>query len=132
MKSIFLSFVLGLVLAAAALGGCSSGADLPQMTLEQARADHDAARVTLIDVRESDEHARGVAAGAVLLPLSQLSRRMAEIPKNPEKPVYLVCNTQNRSQAALKVLKEQGYQNIYYVRGGMSEWATRGWPMVKP
>jgi rhodanese-related sulfurtransferase len=44
----------------------------------------------------------------------------------------LICNTQNRSRAVTQALQEQGFSNIRYVDGGMSEWARRGWPMVKP
>ena len=52
--------------------------------------------------------------------MSQLPQKQMLIPKNPEKPVLLICNTQNRSKATLAALKEQGYQNIRYVEGGMS------------
>ena len=102
------------------------------MTLETARADLEAGRVVLIDVREPSEHATGVAAGARLLPMSQLSARVGEIPLDPKKPVYLICNTQNRSSATLRALRQRGYAHVRYVNGGMSEWARRGWPMVKP
>jgi len=86
----------------------------------------------LIDIRETREHQTGVAQGAVLLPMSQLSQKQTLIPKNPDQPVLLICNTQNRSKASLEKLKAQGYQNIRYVEGGMSEWASKGWPMVAP
>jgi rhodanese-related sulfurtransferase len=86
----------------------------------------------MIDIRESQEHATGVAQSAVLLPMSQLAQRMAEIPKRADQPVLLICNTQNRSRAVTEALQEQGFTNIRYVNGGMSEWAKRGWPMVKP
>jgi rhodanese-related sulfurtransferase len=29
-------------------------------------------------------------------------------------------------------LGEQRYAHVRYVHGGMSEWAKRGWPLVKP
>ena len=115
-----------------ALVACSRGPDLPQVSLEQARADHEAGRVVLIDIREPQEHATGVAAGAQLLPMSQLAQRLAEIPQAADKPVYLICKTQNRSQATLEALREQGYRHVRYVHGGMREWAQRGWPMVPP
>jgi rhodanese-related sulfurtransferase len=86
----------------------------------------------LIDIREREEHATGVAAGAVLLPMSQISKRLAEIPAQPDKPVLLICNTQNRSRSTLKALRERGYAHVKFVQGGMSEWARRGWPMVPP
>lgn len=114
------------------LAACSPDAGLPRVTLEQARAEHEAGRVVLIDIREPKEHATGVAPGAHLLPVSQLSQRAAEIPRSADKPVYLICNTQNRSQAVLGALVEQGYKYVHFVQGGMSEWARRGWPLVAP
>jgi rhodanese-related sulfurtransferase len=127
-------FVSGaaLVLALATAGCSDAAADTNAVSLETARAEHEAGRVVLIDIREPNEHATGVAAGAVLLPMRQLGARVGEIPVDPAKPVLLICNTQNRSRATLKALREQGYGHVRFVQGGMSEWARRGWPMVKP
>lgn len=120
----------GLTLAAA---GCSdAGASEDAVSLEVARAEHEAGRAVLIDIREPVEQATGVAAKARLLPMSQLSQRLAEIPTDPARPVLLICNTQNRSSATLRALRERGYAHVRFVRGGMSEWARRGWPLVKP
>lgn len=117
----------------AALAGCGqTEASTDAVSLEVARAEHEAGRAVLIDIREPEEHATGVAEGARLLPMRQLKRRLNEIPVNPEQPVLLICNTQNRSSATLRALREQGYGHVRYVNGGMSEWARRGWPMVKP
>lgn len=104
----------------------------PAVSLEAARAAFEAGKVTLIDIREPDEHATGVAAGAQLLPMRQLAARLNEIPKDSSRPVLLICNTQNRSRAVQQALKDRGYHHVQYVNGGMSEWARRGWPMVKP
>lgn len=125
-NSIFFSSLL------VALSACSSGNEADKVSLQQARAEHEAGRVLLIDIRETREHQTGVAQGAVLLPMSQLPQKQSLIPKNPDQPVLLICNTQNRSKASLEKLKAQGYQNIRYVEGGMSEWASKGWPMVAP
>ena len=122
--------VLGLGLGSAARGQSSS--DGNSVSLEVARADHEAGRVVLIDIREPAEHATGVAAGARLLPMRQLASRLAEIPTDPNRLVLLICNTQNRSSATLRALRERGYGHVRYVQGGMSEWARRGWPMIKP
>ena len=102
------------------------------VTLDFARKEFEAGRVTLIDVREPQEHATGVAKGAQLLPMRQLGSRMSEIPNDPKRPVLLICNTQNRSGATLKILRDKGYKNLRYVQGGMSEWNRRGWPVVQP
>ncbi len=123
------------LVAAVALGaaGCTDAIDpADAVSLDVARAELEAGRVILIDIREPDEHATGVASGAVLLPMSQLRSRLAEIPTDPARPVLLICNTQNRSGAVLKALREHGYAHVRYVHGGMSGWAARGWPMVRP
>lgn len=130
--SLFSWRLMGVIGAFLFLQACSPEAVLPNLSLEQARAEHDSGKVLMIDIRESEEHATGVAQGVVLLPMSQLAQRVSEIPKDADRPVLLICNTQNRSRAVTQALQEQGFTNIRYVNGGMSEWAKRGWPMVKP
>ena len=120
------------VLADSANAGRHLPADGDVVSLDQARTEFEAGRAILIDIREPDEHATGVAPGAMLLPMRQLGRRLAEIPTDPSRPVLLICRTQNRSSATLRALREHGYGHVRYVHGGMSEWARRGWPMVKP
>jgi rhodanese-related sulfurtransferase len=124
---------LALLATALAAAGCGPAvADADVVSLDTARAEFEAGRAVLIDIREPAEHATGVAAGAQLLPMRQLGARLGEIPQDPAQPVLLICNTQNRSKATLKALRERGYGHVRYVSGGMSEWARRGWPMVKP
>jgi rhodanese-related sulfurtransferase len=103
-----------------------------RVSLEEARRAHEAGEALLIDIREPHEHARGVAAGARLLPMSQLARRAGEIPHDAGKPVLLICNTQNRSAATLRALRQHGYGHVRYVHGGMADWVRRGWPVVSP
>lgn len=89
-------------------------------------------KTVVFDIREPQEHATGVAAGARLLPMSQLGARLAEVPRDPAQPVLLVCNTQNRSRRAVEALRSRGYTNVRYVAGGMSGWSAKGWPLVAP
>jgi rhodanese-related sulfurtransferase len=123
---------MALVCVIVLLQACSPEASLPNVSLDQARAEHESGKALMIDIREAKEHATGVAQGVVLLPMSQVAQRVSEIPKQSDQPVLLICNTQNRSRAVTEALQEQGFTNIRYVNGGMSEWAKRGWPMVKP
>jgi len=118
---------------ALALAACTAALDPSKaVDLDTARAELEGGRTVVIDIREPDEHATGVARGARLLPMSQLRSRLAEIPTDPDRPVLLICNTQNRSSAVLKALREHGYQHVRYVHGGMSDWVRRGWPLVPP
>jgi rhodanese-related sulfurtransferase len=118
-----------LVLAVLALP-VSASAQSHSVSLDQARAEHEAGKALLVDIREPDEHATGVAPGARLLPMRQMSSRLAELPR--DRPVLLICNTQSRSRATFDALRERGWTNLRYVNGGMSEWNRRGWKTVKP
>ncbi len=100
--------------------------------LPGARAEHEAGRAILFDIREPQEHATGVAQGARLLPMSELGARLAEIPNDPAQPVLLICRTNNRSANVVHALRERGWTNVRFVVGGMSMWAVQGWPMVAP
>ncbi|PUE52119.1 rhodanese-like domain-containing protein [Limnohabitans parvus] len=114
------------------LAACTENNTTDTVTLEQARAEHESGKVVLIDIREKPEHLTGVAQGAVLLPMSELAQKQSQIPKDSTQPVLLICNTQNRSKATFDMLKQQGYKNVRYVEGGMSQWAAKGWPLVAP
>ena len=102
------------------------------VSLDEARRQLESGQAVVIDIREPDEHARGVAPGVRLLPMRQLPARLAEVPTEASRPVLLICNTQNRSSALLRALREHGYGHVRFVQGGMSEWVRRGWPVVAP
>ena len=125
LKSLAALGLLGSLVAADA-------SDALSVSLDEARAEFEAGRVVMIDIREPNEHATGVARGARLLPMSQLGQRLPEISTDPKQPVLLICNTQNRSNRTLKALRDVGYANVRFVEGGMSAWGRRGWPVVNP
>lgn len=120
---------VGLVLVALALPHPALAQNGP-VSLEQTRAEHEAGKALLVDIREPEEHASGVAPGACLLPMRQLSARLAELPR--DRPVLLIRNTQNRSRATFDALRERGWTKLRYVNGGMSECNRRGWTTAKP
>lgn len=114
------------------LSGCSSSSTEARVSLEQGRALLESGQALVFDIREPREHAAGVAPGMQLLPMSQLNERVGDITRNPDQPVLLICNTQNRSSKVVDALREAGWTHIRFIEGGMSDWARRGWPMVAP
>ncbi len=81
----------------------------------------------LVDVREPHEWRAGHAAGARHIPLSELPRRAAELPK--ERPVYVICASGNRSRVAAALLHEAGFACPINVNGGTSAWMRSALPM---
>ena len=70
---------------------------------------------TIIDVREAHEYKRGHIKGAINIPLSELRKRVNEIPK--DKPVYIHCRSGQRSYNAVLALQHLGYSNVFNMAG---------------
>jgi len=111
---------------------CNAHASAPSVTLEAARAALENASAVVVDIREPGEHMGGVAKGALLIPMGQIANHLGELPKPGQKPLFVMCNTQNRSTRVADQLQAAGFTNVSYVQGGMSQWTARGWPLVKP
>ncbi|RPF51157.1 sulfurtransferase TusA family protein [Aquisalibacillus elongatus] len=80
----------------------------------------DSDQVTVLDVRESAEYAFGHIPNAISIPFGELEDRVSEL--NQDDEIYVVCRTGNRSDMAAKLLSEKGFENVYNVVPGMSEW----------
>lgn len=80
----------------------------------------------IIDVRQPEETKAGTVAGAVLIPLPELDRRLAELPR--ERPILTMCRSGNRSQTAARKLAGAGYA-VQNVAGGMMAWERARLPV---
>jgi rhodanese-related sulfurtransferase len=105
---------------------------LNSVTVDDMRQALESHSAVVIDIREPFEHATGVAKGAILMPMSGLTKRLAELPKSSNKPLLVICNTQNRSTKIVEQLQAAGFTNARYVQGGMSQWNARGLTTIKP
>lgn len=74
---------------------------------------------TLLDVRQPPEHRLGHIAGSLLIPLSELPARFAEL--DPSRPVVAYCRSGNRSRSAASFLAEAG-MTAFNMEGGMLAW----------
>ena len=100
--------------------------EIQPRALEERLAGGRAAQVQVLDVREPAEFsdALGHIPGALLLPLSQLTQRLAEI--DPQRPVVAVCRSGTRSAQAVALLNKAGLQRVANLAGGMLRWRTEG------
>ena len=83
----------------------------------------------LVDVRERDESARLAfdVANLIIMPLSELEQRYAELPK--DRPLILACQNGSRSLRATYYLMNKGYTNVTNMKFGMERWVARGFPI---
>lgn len=71
--------------------------------------------VTLLDTRTTGEYSRGHADGFINLPLDELRDRLSEL--DPDKPVYVMCQSGLRSYLACRILTQHGF-TCYNFAGG--------------
>jgi molybdopterin/thiamine biosynthesis adenylyltransferase/rhodanese-related sulfurtransferase len=83
----------------------------------------------LVDVREPHEFSAGHLEGSRHIPLNQLPRRLAEIPKN-SAPVF-ICRSGGRSLAACSMALEAGIATPSNLEGGLQAWAREVDPTLE-
>jgi len=85
----------------------------------------------LLDVRESSELTQGVIKGAKHIPMSSLSKRVSELDKFKDQKVIAYCRSGQRSSHACRVLKKNGFTDVYHLAGGVVAWESANLPMGK-
>ncbi len=83
-------------------------------------------KMRVIDVRQMEEIAHGTVPKAEALPLHILPARVSELDKNEK--LIVVCRSGARSAQACMFLQQQGFSNVYNLRGGMMGWMQSGFP----
>jgi hydroxyacylglutathione hydrolase len=78
----------------------------------------------LVDVRTTAERAKGVVAGSLSIPLSQLPARMSEVDGN--SPIIVYCAGGYRSSIAASLLARAGHAQVSEIAGGMTAWEQAG------
>lgn len=87
---------------------------LNQIFVEELR-NYDSSKHFILDVRESIELVGGFFENSVNIPLSELRKRMEEIPKNKE--IWTYCAVGLRGYLAERFLSQNGY-NVKNIAGG--------------
>jgi len=130
--------ILALTLAACGGAKAPAAATTPQvdlaslpvdLTVQQVNDIRNNPDVALIDVREQWEYDAGHIPNIKLIPLGSLPARMNEIPK--DKFVVMTCHSGNRSGQATKFLRQQGFDNVHNMLGGIAQWQQAGLPVEK-
>ncbi|WP_019668633.1 rhodanese-like domain-containing protein [Eudoraea adriatica] len=79
--------------------------------------------VQLVDVRTAREYQRwhiGKAINIDFFNTGDFQKSFEKLQK--DKPVYLYCQSGNRSQKAARKLIEMGFEKIYDLKGGILRW----------
>ncbi len=103
------------------------GQTLPEQVQILDREDYKMAiskgKVQLVDVRTRGEFMAGHIKGANNIDFFQGSAFQGAFSKlKKDKPLYIYCQSGNRSQKAARILVDMGFQEVYDLRGGYRTW----------
>jgi rhodanese-related sulfurtransferase len=87
-------------------------------------------RLTLIDLRPTDDYEMSRLPRARSIPLAELRARYAEIPKTGPVVLYCACEL-GEGRHAYELLHVRGYRNIVELVGGFSRWVELGYPLER-
>ncbi|HWC01694.1 MAG TPA: rhodanese-like domain-containing protein [Methylomirabilota bacterium] len=83
--------------------------------------------IVVIDLRPLDSFRQGHVTRAQSLPVAELRRRQAEIPRAGR--VVLCGATPEEAAAAYRALRDAGYRNVMVLAGGFPAWTRLGLPV---
>ncbi len=78
----------------------------------------------LLDVREPWEFETARIDGAKLMPMGEVPSR-AHQELDPEEHVVVLCHHGVRSMKVTVWLRQQGFENVQSMRGGIDAWSRR-------
>lgn len=85
--------------------------------------------ITLLDVREPWEYEAARIAGSKHIPMSDIPARFNQ-ELDPESHIVVVCHHGVRSMNVTAWLRQQGFENVQSLRGGIDRWAREVDPSV--
>jgi len=81
-------------------------------------------------VREPSEHAQAKIEGAKLVPLGQLEAHIDELDAWRRKRIVIHCHHGGRSARACGLLRDQGFEQVENLAGGIDAWSQSVDPSV--
>lgn len=90
--------------------------------------------LVIIDNRQSPDHQNSAIAGSISLSYASTSPdALAALVPSKLTPVVFYCDDLScpYSMKAIKKAVSYGYINVFWFRGGISEWTSKGFPVAK-
>ncbi|TWT83845.1 putative adenylyltransferase/sulfurtransferase MoeZ [Planctomycetes bacterium CA13] len=79
----------------------------------------------LLDVREPSEFAIAKIVGSMLLPMSELAGRAAELDPHQDRLIVVHCHHGGRSLQVTHALQASGFKRVQNMDGGIDQWSLQ-------
>ncbi len=85
----------------------------------------------VVDVSPLNDFEKGHIVGSKNVVMSQFDPENKQLAKARELPVALVCRNGMVSAQAAKRLVKAGFQNVYWLDGGIASWQSSDLPLAR-
>lgn len=103
--------------------------EVPALSVHELKSKMDKGEtLTLVDVREPYEYEIARIDGSQLIPLGELESHVSELPRTGT--LIFQCHSGGRSEQAVRLLKDAGFENAYNLKGGIEAWSVEIDPAV--
>lgn len=75
----------------------------------------------LLDVRSPQEYQEGHLNNSILIPSYEIKEKAERILTDKKALILVYCQSGGRSKKATKQLKQLGYEQVYWLKGGLEQ-----------
>jgi len=86
---------------------------------------------TVLDLRPAEAFAAGHIAGARHFDAAQIPGAAEALKKNKERALIVYCDAGNTAAQAVRSLTQQGYTQVFNLRGGIAAWRAENLPLTR-
>ncbi|MDQ7039476.1 MAG: molybdopterin-synthase adenylyltransferase MoeB [Rhodothermus sp.] len=109
----------------------SAESAVPEITVHELKARLERGdRPIILDVRKPYEVQIASIGHDVLIPVDELSERLAELEPYRDREIVVYCRSGARSAQATKLLREAGFRDVKNLKGGILAWSQEIDPSV--
>jgi rhodanese-related sulfurtransferase len=124
LVSLFAALLIALIILETRRGGQKISAQAAVSLINRDEA-------IVIDIRDRKDFTEGRITGAINIPLASLKSRASELKKHEDKQIIVADKMGQHSAMAVKQLKEEGFNNVVRLNGGIADWKASNLPLVK-
>lgn len=87
-------------------------------------------QAVLVDIRDQNSFESAHIVGSIHIPQDILEEKVSSINKYKTKPLILICAIGNLAPKLLQNLSSQGFEQVYYLAGGIVAWQKDNLPVL--
>ncbi len=76
-------------------------------------------------MRPAADFHKGHIINSLNIPMNGFSNQLATLEKHKQRPIIIGCRSGAQSASACQILRKQGYEQVYNLRGGILAWQSR-------